>query len=197
MERVLRPDRFDTDPNSSAATQEWKHWHKTFSNYIEAISSHDPNKLNVLVNFLSPRIYAYISDCSTYETALETLSALYIKPKNEVFARHLLASRRQKPGETLDEFLQALKSLSADCNFKAVTAERHKEEFIRDAFISGLRSQQIRQRLLENKTLELSAAFDQARALDVAQQSLESYPVPVTAAAAPSHYRTQCPHNAS
>ena len=185
MERVLRPDRFDTDPNSSEATREWKHWKTTFSNYLESIADHHPNQLNVLVNYLSPRVYDYISECASYDTAIETLSALYVKPKNEVFARHLLASRRQKVGESLDEFLQALKRLSSDCNFKRVNAEQHKEEYIRDAFINGLRSQQIRQRLLENKTLELTAAFDQARALDVAQQSLESYSVPVTAAAVP------------
>ncbi len=46
--------------------------------------------------------------------AVATLKALYIKPTNEVFARHLLATRRQKSGETMDEFLQALKTLAAN-----------------------------------------------------------------------------------
>lgn len=194
MERILRPDRFDTDPNSSTATREWKHWFKTFSNYLESIADHNPNQLNVLVNYLTPRVYDYISECTSYDGAILILSELYVKPKNEVFARHLLATRQQKPGETLDEFLQALKSLSTDCNFKTVSAQQHKEEFIRDAFISGLRSQQIRQRLLENKTLELSAAFDQARALDAAQQSLESYSSPpFTAAAASSEASAATP----
>ena len=68
-------------------------------------------------------------------------------PSNEIFARHCLATRQQKPGENLDEFLQALKILSKDCNFKDVTAARHQEETIRDAFISGLQSSIIRQRL--------------------------------------------------
>lgn len=184
MERILRPDRFDADPNSSEASKEWKHWHKTFSNFLESISSHSPNKLDVLANYLSPKVYDYISECTSYDSAINTLTGLYVKPKNEVFARHLLATRRQKPGETLDEFLQALKSLSTDCNFKQVTAEKHREEYIRDAFISGLRSQHIRQRLLEHKTLELAAAFDEARALDIAQQSSDSYSVPMAAVAA-------------
>jgi len=77
-----------------------------------------------------------------------------VKPTNEVFARHRLAARRQEPGESLDVYFCALKILSKECNFKAVTATQHCEEYIRDAFISGFQSPAIRQRLLENKTLE-------------------------------------------
>jgi len=60
----------------------------------------------------------------------------------------------------LDEYLQALKTLSKDCNFRQVTAAEYRDEAIPDAFISGLISSNIRQRLLENKTLDLQAAFD-------------------------------------
>ena len=50
-------------------------------------------------------------------------------------------------------------------NFKPVSAEVFHNESIRDAFINGLQSNLIRQRLLENKTLNLQAAFNQARSL--------------------------------
>ena len=106
------------------------------------------------------------------------MEALYIKPKNEIFAHHLLATRRQQPGESLDEYLQALKAASKDCNFKAVTAAQYREESTRDAFISGIQSSLIRQRLLENKTLDLATMFDQARAQDAAQKSSEQYSTP-------------------
>ena len=57
--------------------------------------------------------------------------------KNEIFARHVLATRRQQASETLDEYLRALKTLSKDCNFKSVTATQYCEESIRDAIITG------------------------------------------------------------
>ena len=75
----------------------------------------------------------------------------------------------------MDEFLQALKTLSKDCNFKAVSAEKNRQDAIRDAFITGIQSNVIRQRLLENKTLELDSMFDQARSLETAQKNVESY----------------------
>jgi len=52
-----------------------------------------------------------------------------------------------------------------------VTAIRYCEESIRDAFIAGLQSNLIRQRLLENKTLDLKTMFDQARSLESAMKS--------------------------
>jgi len=133
------------------------------------------NRLSVLTNYISPKIYGSIADCTTYEQAIAALTALYVKPSNEFFARHCLATRRQKSGENLDEFLQALKILSKDCNFKGVTAARHREEATRDAFISGLQSSIIRQRLLENRTLDLATMFHQARALDAAHKNSELY----------------------
>ena len=171
MNRLLRPERLDADPRSPTAAQEWKHWIQTLKNFVAVISQDGVNKLGLLTNFVSPRVYETISECGSYDCALSTLQTLYVKPTNEVFARHSLATRRQQPGETLDEYFRALKMMSKECNFKAVTATQHCEEYIRDSFINGLQSPMIRQRLLENKTLDLTTMFDQARALDSAQRN--------------------------
>lgn len=52
-------------------------------------------------------------------------------------------------------WIQALKPLSKDCNFQSVAASKYREESIRDAFNTGLRSPLIFQRLLGNNTLDL------------------------------------------
>ena len=175
MDRLLRPERLDADPSSPTVAQEWKHWIRTFQTFLAALKQEGLDKLGLLTNFVSPKVFECISECGNYDDALSILQALYVKPTNEVFARHSLATRRQQPGESLDEYFRCLKVLSKECNFKAVTATQHCEEYIRDAFISGLLSPLIRQRLLENKTLDLATMFDQARALDSAQRNSESY----------------------
>ena len=48
--------------------------------------------------------------------------------RNEIFACHILATRCQEPYETLDEYLQAPKTLSKDCNFQSVAAAQYHEE---------------------------------------------------------------------
>ena len=71
-----------------------------------------------------------------------------------------MATRKKKPEESLRTFMQALLVLSKDCNFSDVTAEEYENEMVRHAFISGLSSHDIRQRLLENNELSLDRAFD-------------------------------------
>ncbi|XP_076061516.1 uncharacterized protein LOC143037271 [Oratosquilla oratoria] len=175
MEKLLKPARLDLDPSSSTAAREWRHWSKTFSNFIQECGKNAPDKLRTLVNCVSHNVYEYIEECTNYDSAISVLQKLYVKTPNEIFARHLLATRQQTPGEFLDEFLRELRKLGKDCNLKAVSAEQYNEELIRDAFINGLTSPLIRQRLLENKTLDLQAAYDQAYSLDLAQRNVNSY----------------------
>lgn len=180
MDKILKPNRLDVDPSDANAGKEWTHWIRTFDNFLNSIPPTDEggpplNKLPLLVNFVSPRVYQYIEDCTSYSEAIEILKQSYVKPTNEIYARHLLATRRQKSGESLDEYFQSLKKLSKDCNFRQVTAGQYRDEYIRDAFITGLLSSSIRQRLLENKSLHLDEMFTQARTLEAAHTSSQSF----------------------
>ena len=175
MEKFLKPARLDIDPNSPTAGREWKHWHRTLLNFIEECGDNAPDKFRILVNCVTHNVYEYFEDCTSFDSAIAALERVYIKTPNEIFARHLLATHQQRPGESLDEFLRELRKLGKDCNFQAVSAEQYKEELIRDAFINGLVSPMIRQRLLENKTLDLKSAYDQAYSLDLAQRNASAY----------------------
>lgn len=175
MDKALRPDRLDKDPNEPDAAREWLHWRRTFENYIHSFSADNIDTLKILTNFVSPKVFQYIEECVDLTSAFSTLESLFIKPTNEIYARHLLATRRQQQTETLTEYLQSLRQLSKDCKFKAVSATRYRDECIRDAFISGIASSSIRQRLLEYKSLDLETMFEHARSLESAAQSSETY----------------------
>ena len=175
MDKALRPDRFETLPTTPTSAKEFEHWLKTFEHYCEVLPQTNLDKLKLITVYITPAVYDFIRDYTTYETALAALKSIYVKPTHEVFARHLLLTRKQKSGESLDDFLESLRTLSRDCNFEAVSAEKNKQNAIRDAFITGLLSNAIRQRLLENKTLDLDTMFDQARSLETAQKNAELY----------------------
>ena len=66
-----------------------------------------------------------------------------------------------------------------------MTAAEYKKAAIRDAFVAGLRSQEIRQRLLEDNVLQLQAAFDKARSLNEAQRNSQAYVA--SGSSAPDH----------
>nr|XP_047144650.1 uncharacterized protein LOC124818157 [Hydra vulgaris] len=102
----------------------------------------------------------YLLPCLTllltlnYLSAIEILKNSFVKPKNELFSRHQLPSRKQSSGESTDEFLQALGTLY---------------------FFSGLSNHHIRQRPIKNSTLKLSEAYNPARSLENAQRNNKTY----------------------
>ena len=89
-------------------------------------------------------MYDLIFDCPDYERAVNKQQQLYDKPENEIYAKYILSTRRQNLDEALDEYFLNLRRLSKDCNNKAVRAEKHRAETIRDPFISRLLSINIR-----------------------------------------------------
>ena len=70
-DKALRPDRFNENPNTATAAKEFKHSIQTFEYYIEVLPQESLDKLKI--NFVSPTVYDFISDCTTYESAKETL----------------------------------------------------------------------------------------------------------------------------
>ena len=186
MSKLLKPERLNLDPQSPNAAKDWKYWFKTFENFIIMCGTDAPDKHLSLINLISSDVYEYVEDCTDYDSVKNTLEKFYVKSPNEVFARHLLATRRQQCSETLDVFFQNLHKLSKDCKFKAVSAEQYRDEMLRDAFINGLLSPEIRQRLLENDKLTMDSAFDKASSMDVAQRNASAYSSPVSHVAAAS-----------
>jgi hypothetical protein len=128
-----------------------------------------------LTNCISASVFIYIEDCPDYKSAIATLTSLYDKKVNPIFARHVLASRKQLQNETIDEFIMNLQLLSRDCNYTAVSAEQHSQEAIRDVFICGISSPEIRQRLLESSNITLNEILGTARCMESAQNNSVIY----------------------
>lgn len=123
MDKFLRPERFEADPNSPNAAKEWMHWFKTFQNFLSSIPSSETGclgeeeKLRLLINYISHSVYELINDYTSYTECVDVLQNVYVKQPNELFARHLLATRRQRSGESINQYLLELQLLSKNCNF--------------------------------------------------------------------------------
>ena len=162
--KILKPKRLEIVPATPGATSIFKHWLVTLKGYVDSIPA--CNKLLTLVNSISHENYEIISTCTTYEDAIAKLEATYVKPPSDIISQQL----KQEPGEKIADYVRKLEALSVHCNFKDVTANVYRKECVRDSLISGLASSAIRTRLLENKTLTLEEAINQAQALEVAAE---------------------------
>ena len=129
MDRLLRPERFTTEPNEPEAEKRYRHWKATLQNYLAttltapadgdqaALVTHNQRKLYALHNNISHTIFELISDTADYTTAIQTLDNAYIKPQSIIYNRHKLMTSRQEPLQSIDTFLQSLEKMSKICNF--------------------------------------------------------------------------------
>ena len=182
MDRLLKPQVLSVDPGDPLAFKAYKHWIKTFNAFAEAAQeslrtagqsenapSREVDKLALLTCYLSPEIYELIEGCETYESAKVVLDRNFLKRKSTTYARHLLLTREQKLNETIGDYARALKLIAKDCEWRAVSAQEFQTELTRDAFITGLSSPTIKQRLLEEDSLTLEEAICKAEILERAQ----------------------------
>ncbi|XP_054287982.1 uncharacterized protein LOC129003710 [Macrosteles quadrilineatus] len=44
MDKLLKPDRFDVEPESDGAEEQWLHWYQTFTNFLEECDSNATNE---------------------------------------------------------------------------------------------------------------------------------------------------------
>ena len=86
-----------------------------------------------------------------------------------------LTLRHQQENESVDAYLQALKSLSYDCQYSQVDASTHKNEAIRGAFIAGLSSTNVKLRLRENEHTDLDSLVQLARSLEIASDNASKF----------------------
>ena len=121
MERSTKSERQMLSPNSDYAAKQWKYWLRICENYVsastrarESVAANDraaaEDKLQILVNCIDCKVYAFIVDCNIYETTVARLRESYEKTPIQKFARNLLAAAKQQADQTLIEFLHYLQS---------------------------------------------------------------------------------------
>ena len=78
MDKLLRPERLDLLPNSENAAKHWRHWLKTFENFLAELEPDHANlhKLRVLTNYVSSEVYELFSELQTYDEAIALLKTL-------------------------------------------------------------------------------------------------------------------------
>ena len=173
---LLRPRELCIEPGALDAGRIFAFYLRTVEDFNDSLRElrrdGDPEvkKKRIIINCLTPRVYPCVKEAADYADVVRILKSLYVKQKNDVYARHLLVSRRQLQGEIMCEYLQVLKTLAKDCTSSDVTAATYREEVTRDAFINGLSSAYIRLRLLEKVEITLVQAFELAQSLDRAQR---------------------------
>ena len=132
MDKLLRPAKLEVDPHAPETELIFKHWLQTFQRFRQAARNAQPEAnrdgfdlYGLLVDYLASNVFPLVEETEDYYRAISTFKTAFVKPKNVVFARHILATQAQKQKESLSKFLQALRELAKDFKFDAVTGEQY------------------------------------------------------------------------
>ena len=94
----------------------------------------------------------------------------YCEPlKNITFERYKFLSRKQQHGESIDEYITALKLLASSCEYNQM-----QDSMVKDALVLGVTNSQLREALLRETNLDLNKAINLAQSTERAQQQIRT-----------------------
>lgn len=147
---------------------EWKHWINAFDIYAiatELTTKDDSIQRATLLHCLGPaaqRIFSTLpGDNRKLDETKQALENYFAPKRNVVSEQYKFRSREQKPEESIDAYLSALRELAKSCDFGIL-----EEEMIRDQIMEKCASKILREKLLHQEDLDLTKAMKQARIVE-------------------------------
>lgn len=155
-----------------------------FENYVSRVklfftanAIKDENRVAVFLTLAGPKIYSLAKSLlSPVDPANETLDNIlkklseHFKPKCIViFERYRFYSRNQKQGESIADFLAAIRALAHTCNFGDSL-----DDMLRDRLVMGLSNKETQHALLAESDLTLDRALEIATAREAATRDVQA-----------------------
>ena len=165
------------DPKS----MEWSTYKGRFTFYLQANSITDAAlKRATLLTIIGDSAYRMLADLHlpdelstvAFDTLITDLDSSYGKKVSKLASRVRFQSISQHEGQSVDEYLAELRHSSIDCGFGDQLDNR-----LKDQFVVGLKSDQIKRKLLEDEDKSLADTVKRARDLElVNKESVSSKP---------------------
>ena len=156
---------------SENPVENWKLFKQSWDNYaiIAKLEAQDESYKKALflhcIGTDALRVYntlTFTEEEKNLSHILDKLETLLIGEVNETYERFKFNQRQQQDGETFDNYLTAIKSLAKTCNFAELC-----ESLIRDRLVIGIKSNNTRKRLLQERKLDLSRVLLTERAISL------------------------------
>ena len=108
-----------------------------------------------------------VADRTDPDSFLQALTQHFEPQRNIIFERYLFNSANQED-ENIDQYLNRLRKLASTCAYGALC-----DELIRDRLVIGIKSHEVRKRLLREKALTLNTALDIIRAAETTSDQMK------------------------
>lgn len=163
------------------SSKQWPAYVRRVNQFILLNDIKEELKVSMLITVVGEATYSLMCDlCSPsfpedkkYDELVQLVTKHLEPQRSEIAERHVFRLRRQRTGEPLMEYLQALKHLASTCNFGRCQKCSSLEENLRDQFVSGLTSETMRSRIFAEREIKYKEAVELALALESAEKHAE------------------------
>lgn len=164
MEHARPPSELILEGGPASRGEAWQKWLQQFNVFLKAsgvAKESSDMKASLLVNLIGSEGYdvyttfKFIKDENKecFDTLVRKFNAHFETKQNTTMARFKFFSRNQEEGESIDEYVTALKLLTQRCVF-----EHLEEGLVRDRIVCGVQDGKLRDRLLRADDLTLTRA---------------------------------------
>ena len=151
-----------------STSTEWPNWIRRFERFRKAsgiAEKSEESQIDTLIYSMGDKADDILQSFNLSEEALESYKTVkerfdthFIQRRNIIFERAKFNSRKQEPGESVDDFITDLHCLARYCNYGNL-----HEEMIRDRIVVGIRDNKLSQKMQLEPDLTLKKAIDLAR----------------------------------
>ena len=106
------------------------------------------------------------------DTIIAKFDEYFMGDVNETYERFKFNQRNQEAGESFDAYLTGLRNLTESCNF--CTCPTMSDSLLRDRIVLGIRNEDARKRLLQERRLDLKKCIDICRTSESATTQLQA-----------------------
>ena len=110
-------------------------------------------------------------DPNKVDTRITKFDEYFMGDVNETYERFKFNQRNQEAGENFDAYLTALRNMTETCNF--CTCPLMSDSLIRDRIVLGIRNEDSRKYLLQERKLDLKKCIDICRTPESASTHLQ------------------------
>lgn len=158
--------------------ENWRLWKDMWENYCTISDLNSPHRTNqfkraVLLSTVGKEAYRLYNnndpaEADTMQQIIAKLDTAILGLTNETFERYQFNTRFQGD-ESADDFIAALKVMRKTCNF----CNCMSDSLLRDRIICGIRDNETRKQLLNERNLTLEKCMDTVRTQEKSQAQLQ------------------------
>ena len=168
---------------ADCSAKQWKLWKQAWLNFaiVSKISTQDDSYQKALflctigqraLEIYNPFRYRTNDYPDKVDTIIAKFDEYFMGDVIETYERFKFNQRNQEAGKGFDAYLTGLRNLAESCNF--CTCPNMSDSLLRDRIVLGIRNEDARKRLLQERKLDLKKCSDFCRTSESATTQLQA-----------------------